>query len=310
MAFGLHDVLPVRLLQLYLLDPLSATIRTCYTKRMYLGIDVGGTKTLVGLIDKNGVIHHSQRFPTPVNYDDFLKQLSETVANMSTDDFEAVALGVPATHLDRIHGIGKRFGNLPWRDVELRDDLAELFSCPAAVENDAKLACLSESMLRKDRAGVLYVTISTGIGYAFCRDQKIDTNIGDGGGALLMLEYGDKLVPWERFASGHAIVERFGKKAADITDDATWQRIAHDLSMGFLELIAITEPDVIVVGGSVGNYFERLKPHLETALKRQKIPLLDIPPMEKATRPEEAVLYGCYDLIQGVYGRHRQHITR
>jgi glucokinase len=80
--------------------------------------------------------------------------------------------------------------------------------------------------------------------------------------------------------------------------------------MGFLELIAITEPDIIVVGGSVGNYFERLKPHLEAALNQHETPLLYIPPMEKAQRPEEAVLYGCYDLVQGVYGRHRQHTAR
>jgi glucokinase len=277
---------------------------------MYLGIDVGGTKTLVGLIDSRGVIHHSQRFPTPDKYSDFLKQLSDTVANMSTDDFDAVGLGMPATHIDRTHGIGQRFGNLPWLNVEIQDDLAELFNCPAAVENDAKLACLSESMLRRDKSRVLYVTISTGIGYAFCHDQALDTNIGDGGGAMLLLEHHGKLVPWESFASGHAIVEHYGKKAADIHDQATWQRIAHDLSMGFLELIAITEPDVIVVGGSVGTYFERLQPHLEAALNRHKTPLLSIPPMEKARRPEEAVLYGCYDLLQGVYGRHRQHTTR
>jgi glucokinase len=283
---------------------------SCYTKHMYLGIDVGGTKTLVGLIDSRGVIHRSQRFPTPVIYDDFLKQLSDTVANMSTDDFDAVGIGVPATHLDRVHGIGRRFGNLPWRDVELRDDLAGLFHCPAAIENDAKLACLSEAMLRQDKSRVLYVTISTGIGYAFCNNQTIDTNIGDGGGSLLQLEHQGKLVPWESFASGHAIVERFGKKAEDIHDAATWQRIAHDLSMGFLELIAITEPDIIVVGGSVGNYFERLKPHLEAALNQHETPLLYIPPMEKAQRPEEAVLYGCYDLVQGLYGRHRQHTAR
>jgi len=277
---------------------------------MYLGIDVGGTKTLVGLIDGNGVIHHSQRFPTPKNYDDFKQQLSETVAKMSTDEFDAVAIGVPATHLDRTNGIGRHFGNLPWQDVELRDDLAELFGCPAVLENDAKLACLSEAMLRKDQSRVLYVTISTGIGYALCVNRQIDTNIGDGGGAMLLLEHRGKLVPWESFASGHAIVERFGKKAADITDDATWQRIAHDLSMGFLELIAITEPDVIVIGGSVGTYFERLQPHLQAALSRHQTPLLTIPPMEKARRPEEAVLYGCYDLISQVYGKHRQYSTR
>jgi glucokinase len=160
-------------------------------------------------------------------------------------------------------------------------------------------------MLRKDKRRVLYITISTGIGYALVVDGVIDTNIGDGGGRLFLTSYKGKLVPWESFASGKAIVERFGKKAADIHDIATWQRIAHDLHNGILELIAISEPDVIVVGGSVGTYFERLKPHLEKELKEHETPLLTIPPLEEAMRPEEAVLYGCFDLAKERYGRHR-----
>jgi predicted NBD/HSP70 family sugar kinase len=277
---------------------------------MYLGVDVGGSKTLVGVLDANGVIVESKRFPTPENYQDFLSELAKVVAGFATDDFLAAGVGIPATLLDRAHGVGRRFGNLPWQDAEVRDDLAELLGCPVAIENDAKLGCLSEAMLRKDRSAVLYITISTGIGYALCRDQKIDTNIGDGGGRLLMQPYHGNLVPWESFASGHAIVERYGKKAEAITDAATWQQIAHDLCGGILELIAITEPDVIVVGGSVGTYFDRLKPHLEAELQQYKTPLLEIPPLEEAQRPEEAVLYGCYDLAQEVYGRRRQHSQR
>ena len=133
--------------------------------------------------------------------------------------------------------------------------------------------------------------------------------VGDGGGRLLLLPYKGKLVAWESFASGKAIVERYGKKASEILDAATWQRIAHDLAGGFIELIAITEPDIIVVGGSVGSHFEKLQPHLQVELDRLKIPLLTIPPIEKAIRPEEAVLFGCYDLAKEVYGRNRQHIT-
>jgi glucokinase len=262
---------------------------------MYLGVDVGGSKTLVGVLDGHGVIAESKRFPTPENYDDFLAQLTETVAAFATKDFKAAGVGIPATVLDRAHGIGRQFANLPWRDVHVQADIERLFNCPVALENDAKLSCLSEAMLRKDVSGLLYITVSTGIGYAFCRHRVINTNLGDGGGRLLLQPFRGKLVPWESFASGKAIVERYGKKAEEIHDAATWQRIAHDLAGGVMELIAVTEPDLVVVGGSVGHYFERLQPHLEAELQRYTTPLMKIPPFEEAKRPEEAVLYGCYD---------------
>jgi glucokinase len=277
---------------------------------MYLGVDVGGSKTLVGVLNDEGVIIESKRFPTPENYEDFLAQLSETVEGFATQDFIATGVGIPVTLLDREHGIGRKFGNLPWRDVEIREDLVEILECPVAIENDAKLACLSEAMLRKDTSVVLYLTISTGIGYAVCRDRKIETIMGDGGGRLLMQPYKGKLVPWESFASGRAIVERYGKQASEIDDVSTWKLIARDLAGGFLELIAMCEPDVVVVGGSVGSYFEKLKPHLAAELKQYETPLFQLPPLEKAGRPEEAVLYGCYDLAKEVYGRRRQHSER
>ena len=118
----------------------------------------------------------------------------------------------------------------------------------------------------------------------------------------MLLEYHGKRVAWEDFASGRAIVRRFGKKAASITDDGTWQRIANDLTAGFTELIAIMQPDVIVIGGSVGNYFDRFEPYLLREIKRYPNPLLQLPAFRKASRPDKAVLYGCYDLARSRYG--------
>ncbi len=272
---------------------------------MYLGIDVGGTKTLVGALDERGVIVESQKFPTPQDFDEWAQKLSKVVASFATKSFRATSVAIPATRMDRVHGIGITFGNLNWRNVPVQETVESIVHTPVVVENDAKLACLSEAMLRKERSRVLYITISTGIGYALVVDGAIDENIGDGGGALFLASYKGELVPWESFASGKAIVERFGKQASDIYDTATWQRIARDLSVGLLELIAVCEPNVIVVGGSVGTYFERLKPHLEAALTQHKTPILSIPPLEEAKRPEEAVLYGCYDLAKERYGKSR-----
>lgn len=273
---------------------------------MYLGIDIGGSKILIGLIEDNGVIAHSIKITTPQVYEDAIEAITAEIKKFGKHDFRAAGVGIPATHIDRRHGVGVDFANLPWKNVHIARDIERLAHCPVVIENDAKLASLSEAMLRKHLAKVLYVTVSTGIGYGLTVNGKIDSNIGDGGGRLILVEHRGKLVPWESFASGRAIVARYGKPARDIKDAATWGKIARDLTPGFLQLIAVTQPDVIVVGGSVGHYFERLHPSLKKELKKHETPLMPIPPMEEATRPEEAVLFGCYDIAEEVYGRsHR-----
>jgi predicted NBD/HSP70 family sugar kinase len=270
---------------------------------MYAGVDIGGTKTLVAALDDNGVITESSKFPTPPDYEEFIRQLTATIDAFTTKEFIAGGLAMPITVFDRDHGIGVSFGNLPWKNVPIHNDIEKIFACPIAIDNDAKLGCLSEAMLVKDTyKRVLYITVSTGIGFALVNDGIIDENVGDGGGKMMLFEHDGAMVPWESFASGHAIVERYGKKAMDITDDDTWQHICRDLSIGFVELIAILQPDVIVIGGSVGTYFERYGKILNEEIKKYDIPLLVPPPIIGAQRPEEAVVYGCYDLAKQRFG--------
>ena len=256
---------------------------------------------MVAALDSHGVILETNRFPTPVKYDEFVVQLSEAGKRLQQHDFIAGCMGVPG-RIDRRHGIGEYFGNLPWQNVPLQNDAEKIFRCPMLIENDANLGGLSESMLLPASKRVLYVTISTGIGTGFIVNHTIDPALADSEGGQMLLEYHGKRVTWEDFASGRAIVRRFGKKAASITDDGTWQRIANDLAAGFTELIAIMQPDVIVIGGSVGNYFDRFEPYLLREIKRYPNPLLQLPVFRKASRPDKAVLYGCYDLARSRYG--------
>jgi len=229
---------------------------------MYIGVDIGGTKTLVAVLTDAGKIVESKKF-------------------------NARAIN---------------FGNLPWKNISIQHDLEKLCKCPFVVENDAKMAALSESnLLKGDFNKVLYVTISTGIGYGLVSDGIIDSNIGDGGGRAILLEHRGKLQPWEDFASGHAIVARYGKRAEDIHDAATWHQISRDLAKGFIHLIAIAEPEVIVIGGSVGSYFDRYATILAAEIKKYHIPLVPMPQLRSAQRPEEAVVYGCYDLAKQTF---------
>ena len=205
--------------------------------------------------------------------------------------------------IDRTNGVALSLGNLSWQNEPIQKDVEALANCPVEVENDAKLAALSEAMLLKQGfSKALYVTVSTGIGYALVADGVIDTSVGDGGGRALLLEHNGKLTPWEDFASGRAIVERYGQKAVDIDDSSTWESISRDLAQGLIQLISIAEPDVIVIGGGVGSSFDKLAKPLQTALQKYKLPLVKLPTLQGAQRPEEAVIYGCYELAKQHYG--------
>lgn len=267
---------------------------------MYLGVDVGGTKTLVAVLNNDGEIRECTKFPTPKNYDHFLLELRHTLAHFEHKDFKAGGIAIPG-YIDREHGRAGHLGNLKsWGNaLPVQRDLERIAHCPIVVENDAKLAGLSEAMLLKDKySKVLYMTVSTGIGLALINEQTIDPNIGDGGGETILVEHQGKSARWEDIASGKAIVERYGKRAMDITDNATWQKISRDIAKGLNEVIAVTEPEVVVIGGSVGTYFDRYSKLLKQELDAYHMPVLKMPALRSAQRPEEAVVYGCYDLAK------------
>ena len=268
---------------------------------MYLAIDVGGTKTLVATVTNAGVIKEEIRFPTPQNYDQFTVQLADTVAELSTDDFKACGIGIPGI-VDHAHGIGLDFSHLAWKNVPVDRDVERIAKCPVVVENDAKLAGLSEAMLIKHYSKVLYVTVSTGIGIGYIVDQTISpATIGNEGGQML-LEHHGTYKRWEDFAAGSAIVKQFGKPMFEINDQRTLRIIARNIAIGMINLIAILTPDIIVIGGSVGTHYEKYRNYLDEYLQKYDNPMIILPKIKAAERPEKAVIYGCYDLARQTYG--------
>jgi glucokinase len=269
---------------------------------MYVGIDIGGSKTLIARLDTKGVIIASEKFPTDPDYDKFVKDLAHSLPKLGIADYQAGAVAVPG-RIDREHGVGLIFGNLPWKNVPLAADIEKMLHCPIVLEHDPSLAGLSEAMLIKDEfKRVLYVTVSTGIGAGLIINGKIDEQFASNEAGHIVLEHGGKHAAWESFASGKAIFERYGKPAHDITDPAAWQQIGRNIATGLDALLAITGPEVVVLGGSIGTYFEHYQKPLLAALKQYEMPLVPIPPIRAAARPEQAVVYGCYDLAKSLYG--------
>jgi len=269
---------------------------------MYAAVDIGGTKTLIAVFDAHGKLLEKIKFATPEDYPEFISSLAENLAKLSHKDFKAAVVAAPG-RIDRDRGIGLRFGNLPWREVPLQEDAAKVLGCKVRLENDVKLATLSEArLLEGEYDKVLYMTISTGIGIGLAVHGKLDPESIDAEVGGMLLENEGQLKRWEDFASGRAIVEKFGKRASEITDLADWYIIARNLAIGMTNVISSFTPDVIVLGGGVGTHLDNFRDRLVEELKIYENPLAPTPPIIKAQRPEEAVIYGCYELAKDING--------
>lgn len=265
---------------------------------MYAAVDIGGTKTLVAVFDKKGTLIEQLKFPTPETYEDFLTQLTANVDKLSTKDFQAVGVAAPGKIN---HEIGSLIagGNLAWKNVPLHADLEKIFTAPVLVENDAKAAAISEARLAGSKyPKVVYITVSTGIGVGVCVNGNIDEALHDSEIGRMGIEYKGNIVPWESVASGSALVKMYGKRASEQTDPEVWREMARNLAKGMVAIIAMIQPDLILIGGGAGNYLERFYDPLVAELKKYENPIAPTPPIRKAVHPEEAVVYGCYEIAK------------
>jgi predicted NBD/HSP70 family sugar kinase len=266
---------------------------------MYIGVDIGGTKTLIASIDESGKIVKSQKYQTIKDFADFAKDLVEHIrTDFMTDEIKAIAVGAPG-QIDYDSGDGVVFGNLNWHNVPIGKALETAFGLPVTVENDANTAGLAEARsLTKPASSVVYVTVSTGIGTGIITDNRIDPHWRHSEGGQMLFEYKGQLVTWESFASGRALFERYNTYAKDLEDEQSWREVAYNIALGLSNIAALLAPEVAIIGGSIGQYLPKYESYLHESLDKLKVKMINIPLIVQAQHPEEAVVYGCYHLAK------------
>jgi predicted NBD/HSP70 family sugar kinase len=262
---------------------------------MLVVIDTGGTKTLVASFNKSGKLGTQVKFPTPQDSKEYTELLKSTLKNTFTDQsVDAIVIAIPGILKN---GAVVWCPNLPkWAGYNVVKALSGVLGdAPILIENDAKLAGLYETrILSKIPPQCLYVTISTGIGTGIITNGHIDPSLHHSEGGRALIEFDGVMREWQHFASGKSFYETYGKFVRDITSKRIWNQIADRISRGFLVLIPILQPDVIVIGGSVGTYFERYGEQLQKILVEKLPPYIPCPKFVQAVNSELAVIYGCY----------------
>jgi glucokinase len=137
------------------------------SERETIGVDLGGTKMLVGALQGTEVRWESREASTGQSEDELVELLVREVseARDARPDAAAVGLGIPAT-IDHDSGVAVSAVNLPLDDLPIRDLVAERTGLPVSVDNDANVAALAEHLYGAGRGtkNMVMLTIGTGIG--------------------------------------------------------------------------------------------------------------------------------------------------
>jgi len=260
---------------------------------MLVTVDTGGTKTLVALFGRDGKVHDTVKFPTPKNQIEYITVLRKALQKYAAKPIDAVVIALPGIIKD---GVAVWCDNLGWKNFDAQQAFTGVLgNAPVWIENDANLAGLAEARaLDPIPTSVLYVTIGTGIGTGMITNGHIDPGLRHSEGGRMMVEFDNKVREWEDFASGKTIYATYGQYAHDITSLRIWKQIADRVSRGFLAMIPIIQPDIVIIGGGIGSHFPKYGAQLEAILRKKLPSHIPCPRFIQAQHPEEAVIYGCY----------------
>lgn len=133
-----------------------------------IGVDLGGTKILAGVINERLRVERSEYHP--VRHDDqqaLLNDIADRTRALieHAPDARAVGFGIPCT-IDRRTGKAVQAVNLPIADVPFAEHMRERLGLPTYIDNDANVAALAEQRAGAARGAevALMLTIGTGIG--------------------------------------------------------------------------------------------------------------------------------------------------
>jgi len=242
-----------------------------------VGIDIGGTKIAAGVVDTDGRVLARRDIATPVGDRQSLVDAIIGVARDLASEHSVDAVGVGVAGLvDRAGEIVRFAAHLPLRDEPLRRELANALELPVVVDNDANAGGWAEARFgaARDAQDAVFVAVGTGIGGAIIIDGQLRRGWQGASGEIghLIVERDGRPCPcgsrgcWEQYGSGrallraaeaagleapHGAVVTAAAAAGDERARAVLRDIGEWIGVGIAGLVAVLDPEVVVVGGGV-----------------------------------------------------------
>lgn len=250
-----------------------------------IGIDLGGTNTVAGLVDENGQIIHraAEKTDLPTTIHRIVAAILRLTDRLLEDqrltlrDIASLGVGVPCT-ADRESGRILDCDHLGFSGGQLVEPLWQALQIPIFIENDANAAALGEFVGgHYPGSSFVLVTLGTGIGSGLIMNRQLVTGCNHTAGELGHMVIDPRGAPcvcgrrgcFETFGSATALV-RQANAAIDrpIPDARTVFALAADgneaarqvldrytdhLADGFANIINLLAPDYLCIGGGVSH---------------------------------------------------------
>jgi len=283
-----------------------------------IGIDIGGTKTVIAAVDRTGNLVRRNTFETRsdrgfgIGLADLFDSIHSVLkaAGWRAEDLSGIGIGC-AGPVNPLRGTLHNPYTLPgWDGVDIVTPLQQSFRVPVHLENDADAAAVGEAQFGAGRHAnpLVMVTLGTGVGGALLINGMIHRGVNGEhpeAGHIPVLNDGPECYCgargcWESIASGTAIAaagQAFGfadcpavftAASNDANARAIIERAVNATAAATWTLLHTSLPQRIVLGGGIGEE------HFETfagAMRRQIARATQIPK-------------GCVEIVQAQLGNH------
>mgnify|MGYP003994727027 FL=1 len=242
-----------------------------------LGVDLGGTKTEVILLNEHQTVIDRKRIQTPqLDYDEIINSISSLVLEISKDiDNFSIGVCTPGA-ISKQTGLIKNSNTQCLIGKPFKEDLEKNLGKKISIENDANCFTMAESQMgaAKEFGLVFGVIMGTGVGGGIVIDGKLHsgrTNIGGEWGHHTLHRNGNpcycgKTGCVETYISGPSLEKQWlkltGKSQSlpEILSNTSgeigtkWKyEFLENFGYGLANVIDILDPDVIVLGGGLSN---------------------------------------------------------
>ncbi len=183
-----------------------------------IGVDLGGTKMLLGVLDADSEVKFESREASTGQTEEQLVELlvrEIEEARRARPGVAAVGLGIPAT-IDHDRGFAISAVNLPIDNLPIRDVVGKQTGLPIFVDNDANVAALAEHLYGAARGAdnAVMLTLGTGIGGGLILGGEIYRGATGAGAELGHVVIAMDGLPCQGNCPGHGCVETYASGTA------------------------------------------------------------------------------------------------
>lgn len=248
---------------------------------MRLGaLEAGGTKMVCAIGDESGKIYEQVSIPTETPE----ITMPKLISYFEERKIEALGIGcfgpIDPDKKSETYGYITSTPKLAWANYNIVGTMEKSLKVPVGFDTDVNGSVLGEVTFgqAKGKKCVVYVTIGTGVGAGvYIEGKLLHGMLHPEAGHILLTQREDDtyegICPYhktclEGLATGPAIQARWGRKAAELKDDArVWDLEAYYIAQALVDYILILSPQMIILGGGVMHQ-EQLFPQIRSYVEK------------------------------------------